>query len=70
MNLVRGMIRRSATCLLVAALGLTAPAAAQTPLTLAEAIARARAQNPGAGSTAAAEREAAQRVTPALARAA
>jgi outer membrane protein len=39
------------------------PAAAQTRLTLAGAIARARAQNPDAGSSAAAEREAAQRVT-------
>ena len=61
------MIRRPATCLLLAALGLAAPAAAQTPLTLTEAIARARAQNPDAGSTAAAEREAAQRVTQARA---
>ena len=61
------MIRRPATCLLVAALGLAAPAAAQTPLTLTEAIARARAQNPDAGSTAAAEREAAERVTQARA---
>jgi len=51
----------------VAALGLAAPAAAQTPLTLTEAIARARAQNPDAGSTAAAEREAAERVTQARA---
>ena len=60
-------LRRPATYLLVAALGLAAPAAAQTPLTLTEAIARARAQNPDAGSTAAAEREAAQRVTQARA---
>ena len=67
MNPVREMIRRPATYLLVAALGLAAPAAAQTPLTLTEAIARARAQNPDAGSTAAAEREAAQRVTQARA---
>ena len=56
------MIRRPATVLLVAALGLAAPAVAQTPLTLTEAIARARAQNPDAGSTAAAEREAAERI--------
>ena len=56
------MIRRASIFLLVATLGLTAPAPAQTPLTLTEAIARARAQNPDAGSTAAAEREAAQRV--------
>ena len=46
MNPVNEMIRRPATCLLLAALGLAAPAAAQTPLTLTEAIARARAQNP------------------------
>ena len=61
------MIRRPATYLLVAALGLAAPVAAQTPLTLPAAIARARAQNPDAGSSAAAEREAAQRVTQARA---
>jgi len=61
------MIRRPATYLLVATLGLAAPAAAQTPLTLTDAIARSRAQNPDAGSTAAAEREAAQRVTQARA---
>jgi len=35
---------------------------AQTPLTLTEAISRSRAQNPDAGSTAAAEREAALRI--------
>lgn len=63
MNPVKEMIRRLATYLLVAVLGLSAPAAAQTPLSLTEAIARARAQNPDAGSSAAAEREAAQRVT-------
>lgn len=56
------MIRRAPFVLLVAALGLTAPAVAQTPLTLAEAIARARAQNPDTGSTAAAEREAGLRL--------
>lgn len=68
MNLVRQMmIRRPAIYLLVAALGLAAPAAAQTPLTLTEAISRARARNPDAGSAAAAEREAAQRVTQARA---
>jgi outer membrane protein len=48
--------------LLAAALGPAATAAAQTPLTLADAVARARAHNPDAGSSAAAEREAAQRV--------
>jgi outer membrane protein TolC len=61
------MIRRRAAWLVVAALGLAAPAAAQTPLTLTEAITRARAQNPDAGSAAASEREAAQRVTQARA---
>jgi outer membrane protein len=61
------MIRRPATYLVVAALWLATPAAAQTPLSLTEAIARARVQNPDAGSTAAAEREAAQRITQARA---
>jgi outer membrane protein TolC len=67
MNPVREMIRRPATFVLVTALGLAAPAAAQAPLTLSAAIARARAQNPDAGSTAAAEREAAQRIAQARA---
>lgn len=57
----------SATYLLLIAFGLAVPAAAQTQLTLTDAIARARAQNPDAGSSAAAEREAAQRVTQARA---
>jgi outer membrane protein TolC len=61
------MIRRLAAWLVVAAFGLAPSAAAQTPLTLTEAIARARAQNPDAGSAAASEREAAQRVTQARA---
>jgi outer membrane protein TolC len=39
------------------------PASAQSPLSLSEAIARAKACNPDAGSAAAAEREAAHRVT-------
>jgi outer membrane protein TolC len=39
------------------------PVSAQSPLSLSEAIARARARNPDAGSAAAAEREAAERVT-------
>jgi outer membrane protein TolC len=39
------------------------PASAQSPLSLSEAIARARAHNPDAGSAAAAAREAAERVT-------
>lgn len=56
------MIRRTAPYVLVAALGIAGPAAAQVPLTLTEAIARARAQNPDAGGAAAAERETAQRI--------
>jgi outer membrane protein len=51
----------------MAVLGVAVPAAAQAPLTLADAIARARAQNPDAGSAAAAERAAAHRVTQARA---
>jgi outer membrane protein TolC len=39
------------------------PASAQLPLSLSEAIARAKARNPDVGSAAAAEREAAERVT-------
>jgi outer membrane protein TolC len=39
------------------------PASAQSPLSLSEAIARAKARDPDAGSAAAAEREAAARVT-------
>ena len=57
----------SAAYLLLVALGLPVPAAAQTRLTLAEAIARARAQHPDAGSSVAAEREAVQRVAQARA---
>jgi outer membrane protein TolC len=60
------MIRPFAIWLLLAALG-PPQAAAQGPLTLTEAIARARTQNPDAGSSAAAEREAAARVTQARA---
>ena len=61
------MRHRSATYLLLAVLGLAVPAAAQTPLSLPDAIARARARNPDAGSSAAGEREAAQRVVQARA---
>ena len=61
------MIRRAWTCLLVATFGLAAPAVAQTPLTVTAAIARARAHNPDAGASAAAEREAAERLTQARA---
>lgn len=56
------MRRHPATYLLVALLGLAVPAGAQTPLTLTEAVARARAQNPDAGSAAAVERETLQRI--------
>jgi len=61
------MIRRASTYLLVATFGLAAPAVAQTPLTVTEAIARARAHNPDAGASAAAEREAVERLTQARA---
>ena len=47
---------------LVATLLVALPASAQSPLSLSEAIARAKAHNPEAGSAAAAEREAAERV--------
>ena len=60
------MIRPFAIWLLLAALG-QAPALAQTPLTLTDAVVRARAQNPDAGIGAAAEREAAARLTQARA---
>jgi outer membrane protein len=49
--------------LLLATLFVALPAAAQSPLSLSEAIARAKARNPDAGAAAAAEREAAARVT-------
>ena len=48
---------------LLASLFVPVPASPQSPLSLSEAIARARARNPDAGSAAAAEREAAERVT-------
>ena len=48
---------------LVATLFVALPASAQSPLSLSEAIARAKAHNPDVGSAAAAEREAAERVT-------
>ena len=66
-SLVTDMLRRSSPCVLLAVLALAVPAAAQTPLSLTDAIARARVQNPEAGSSAAAEREAAQRSTQARA---
>ena len=49
--------------LLLATLMVAQPAGAQPPLSLSEAIARARTRNPDAGSAAAAAREAAERVT-------
>jgi outer membrane protein len=49
--------------LIYAAWLLALPASAQSPLSLSEATARAVAHNPDAGSAAAAEREAAERVT-------
>jgi outer membrane protein len=49
--------------LLVATLFVAVSASAQSPLSLSEAIARAKARNPDVGSAAAAEREAAERVT-------
>lgn len=52
---------------LSALLSMTGVAAAQTPLTLQDALARARAQNPEAAGTRAAEREAEHRVTQARA---
>lgn len=48
--------------LLVAILFVTLPASAQSPLSLPDAIARAKAHNPDAASAAVAEREAAERV--------
>lgn len=61
------MIRRAPAYALFATLGLAAPALAQAPLTLDEAVERARTQNPLARSAAASEREAALRVTQAKA---
>ena len=52
-----------AVAVFFAALVAAVPVAAQAPLSLSEAIARAKARNPDAGSAAAAEREAAERVT-------
>ena len=52
-----------AASVFVAALFAALPVSAQAPLSLSEAIERAKARNPDAGSAAAAEREAAERVT-------
>jgi outer membrane protein len=54
---------RLVVSLLFATLFVALPASAQPPLSLSEAIARATAHNPDVGSAAAAEREAAERVT-------
>ena len=56
-------IRLTGISLLGATLFAAQPASAQPPLSLSQAIARAKAHNPDAGSAAAAEREAAERVT-------
>ena len=61
------MIRPSSLPILAALLALGASAAAQTPLSLPDAIARARVRHPDAGMSASAEREARQRVTEARA---
>ena len=60
-NLARAAVGLGTTLLL------TLPVSAQSPLSMSEAIARAKARNPDAGSAAAAEREAADRVTQARA---
>ncbi len=49
--------------LLFATLLVALPATAQSPLSLSEAIARAKARNPDVGTAAAAEQEAAERIT-------
>jgi outer membrane protein TolC len=59
--------RRPAIRVLTLLLGLVTPAAAQTPLSLADAVARARAHNPDAGVGEAAERAATERVAQARA---
>jgi len=56
-------VRLTGISLFVAVVFAVLPASAQPPLSLSEAIARAKARNPDAGSAAAAEREAAERVT-------
>ena len=65
MNAVRAFERAAlfVVSLLVAMVLVPGPASAQSPLSLADAIARAKAHNPDVGSAAAAEREAAERVT-------
>jgi outer membrane protein len=53
----------SARGIFLAILFMALPASAQSPLSLADAIARARVHNPDVGAAAAAEREAAERIT-------
>jgi outer membrane protein TolC len=57
------MIRRVALYAVLAGLGLAAPALAQAPLSLDEALERARTRNPRARGAASSEREAEHRVT-------
>jgi outer membrane protein TolC len=54
---------RLVVAVLVTSLLVALPASAQSPLSLSEAIARAKAHNPDAASAAAVEREAAEHVT-------
>jgi outer membrane protein TolC len=61
------MKRQPLICLVLALMGTTGPVAGQAPLSLTEAIARARERNPDAGMSAAAEREATERVAQARA---
>ena len=61
------MMRRVTLLVLLAALGGSLPAEAQAPLSVADAVARARARNPDARAAAAMAREAAERVTQARA---
>src|SRR6266542_144435 len=67
LHLLHWMKNTIVSIIVLAALGAAAPASAQTELTLAEAVARARSQNLDVRSAAAAEREAGQRVTEARA---
>jgi outer membrane protein len=62
-RIVEAIGHQARVVLLIATFVGAGPAFAQSPLSLADAIARARTQNPDAGSAAAAEREAAERVT-------
>ncbi len=64
-DIVRALDRKAHLLVpvLFATLFVALPASAQSPLSLSEAIARAKARNPDAGAAAAAEREAANRVT-------